>query len=167
MKSVEELKPNFGPVYAAALYPGLAAIFHRHGYALACHGSVARDFDLIAVPWTENVSTQSIVIQEVTSVFALTLVGETVQKLHGRTAYTLSCGFGQCSIDLSFMPVATELEKLRHRVLELEGLKLMGRDRWDENQWTARVLMPKGAVPDIFFQKTLGEVMPDKKFVQS
>lgn len=32
------------------------------------------------------------------------LIGEPQVKNHGRVAYTLSCGFGSCVIDLSFMP---------------------------------------------------------------
>lgn len=86
------------------MYPGLATIFHRHGYALAVHGSLARDFDLIAVPWAETVSTASEVLSDVTKEYALKLCGEPEQKNHGRIAYTLSCGFGECAIDLSFIP---------------------------------------------------------------
>lgn len=104
MKTTDQLKPNFGPAYAAAMYPGLAAIFHRHGYALACHGSLARDFDLIAVPWLESVSGAEAVLKDVTTEYALRLVGEPERKHHGRMAYTLSCGFGECAIDLSFVP---------------------------------------------------------------
>jgi hypothetical protein len=107
MKTTEQLKPNYGPAYAAAMYPGLAAIFHRHGYALACHGSLARDFDLIAVPWAETVSDAAAVLKDVTTEYALTLVGEPERKNHGRMAYTLSCGFGECAIDLSFVPNAS------------------------------------------------------------
>jgi hypothetical protein len=106
MKTTDQLKPNFGPVYAAAMYPGLAAIFHRHGYALACHGSLSRDFDLIAVPWAESVSDAATVLQDVTTEYALKLIGEPERKNHNRTAYTLSCGFGDCAIDLSFLPTS-------------------------------------------------------------
>jgi hypothetical protein len=104
MKTKEQLKPNFGPAYAAAMYPGLASIFHRHGYALACHGSLARDFDMIAVPWAEAVSDQATVLKDVMTEFALRIVDDGEMKNHGRKAYTLSCGFGECAIDLSFMP---------------------------------------------------------------
>lgn len=104
MKTIEQLKPNFGPVYAAAMYPGLAAIFQRHGYALACHGSLARDFDLIAVPWTPAVAPIETVLKAVTTEYAVHVVGEPAQKLHGRVAYSISCGFGHCLIDLSFLP---------------------------------------------------------------
>jgi hypothetical protein len=47
------LKPAPGPAAAyVALYPELVRVAREHGYALAVHGSVARDFDLVAVPWT-------------------------------------------------------------------------------------------------------------------
>lgn len=104
MKTKDQLKPNFGPAYAAAMYPGLAAIFHRHGYALACHGSLARDFDLIAVPWTETVSDHATVLKDVTTEYALCLTDDGEIKNHGRRAYKLYCGFGECAIDLSFVP---------------------------------------------------------------
>jgi len=99
-------KPNYAPVYAAAMYPELAGIFNRHGYALAVHGSLARDFDLIAVPWGENpaaVSTPAVVLKEVTTTFAVSLIGLPERKKYGRLAYTISVGWGECAIDLSFI----------------------------------------------------------------
>ena len=104
MKTKDELKPNYGPVYTAAMYPGLAGIFHRHGYALAVHGSLARDFDLIAVPWAETVSDHAAVLKDVTTEYAVRLVDDGEMRNHGRKAYMLSCGFGECAIDISFMP---------------------------------------------------------------
>ncbi len=56
---------NFGPLYAACLYPEMAEIARKHGYALAVHGSLARDFDLIAIPWTENPSTSQQVVSAI------------------------------------------------------------------------------------------------------
>lgn len=104
MKESNELKPNYAPVYAAAMYPDLCPIFHRHGYALAVHGSLARDFDLIAVPWTESPSPPDVVLTAVCFEFAVKAVGGLEEKFHGRLCQTLSVGFGNCSIDLSFMP---------------------------------------------------------------
>lgn len=104
MKTAEQVKPNYGPVYAAAMYPGLAEIFIKHGYALAVHGSLARDFDLIAVPWAETVSPPDEVLKAVFSKYAVHEVGEAGNKNHGRTCYTISVGFGECAIDLSFLP---------------------------------------------------------------
>lgn len=122
MKTKDQLKPNYGPAYAAAMYPDLAAIFHRHGYALACHGSLARDFDLIAVPWSETVSKAEDVLKDVTSELALTLCGEPEQKKHGRIAYTLACGFGECAIDLSFLQMVQFVELLKSADDALDSL---------------------------------------------
>jgi hypothetical protein len=103
MKTAEQLKPNYAPVYAAAMYPGLCEIFHRHGYALAVHGSLARDLDLIAIPWAGSISCPAKVLEDVTTEYAVRLIGEVEQKPWGRIAYTLSCGFADCAIDLSFI----------------------------------------------------------------
>ena len=43
----------FGLVFAAAL-PTLRDVAKAHGYALAVHGSMHRDLDLIACPWVED-----------------------------------------------------------------------------------------------------------------
>ena len=87
MKTAAEVKPNYGPVYAAALYPQLAEIFVTHGYALAVHGSLARDFDLIGIPWVENPSRPEIIIAAIQARFAVTIIGQVGQKPHGRLAH--------------------------------------------------------------------------------
>lgn len=103
--SVEKPPPSYAPVYAAALYPELAAIARDHGYALAVHGSLRRDFDLICIPWVREPSPPRDVVEAFVSRFAIREIGgEPTTKEHGRMAYTLAIGFGECAIDLSFMP---------------------------------------------------------------
>ncbi len=104
MKKTEEIKPNYAPVYAAALYPDLAKLFIDNGYALAVHGSLARDFDLIAIPWSYELKLTSIrkMLSKITKQFAIEIVGGPTKKPYGRIAYTLSVGFGECALDLSF-----------------------------------------------------------------
>ena len=97
---------NYAPVYCA-IYPGLAEIARSHGYALAIHGSLARDFDLICIPWTDNPSEPQAVVDEMTSKYAIKQVGGIEQKKHGRIAYCISIAFGECRLDLSFMPRLT------------------------------------------------------------
>jgi hypothetical protein len=104
MKTAAEIKPNYAPVYAAAMYPDLCKIFQSHGYALAAHGSLARDFDLIAVPWAEKISAPQEVLDQITREFSVAISADSPhQKNHGRVAYTLIIGFGDCQIDLSFL----------------------------------------------------------------
>lgn len=76
----------------------------EHGYALTVHGSLARDFDLICVPWTEEPSESRAVVTAITEKFAIKSVGEPNITLHGRERWTISVSFGECFIDLSFMP---------------------------------------------------------------
>jgi hypothetical protein len=101
----EKPRPNYAPVYAAALYPEFAQIFRSSGWALAVHGSLARDFDLIAIPWIEQPLKSDEVVAAIKAQFAVKVIGEPDITLHGRERWTLSIGFGSCFVDLSFMPV--------------------------------------------------------------
>lgn len=95
--------PTYGPVYAC-LYPELAKIARSHGYALAVHGTVSRDFDLICIPWIEKPSEPEEVIKEILNKFYFKTIGEPEYKLHNRLVYTVALKFGECFLDLSFMP---------------------------------------------------------------
>jgi hypothetical protein len=101
-----------------ALYPMLVAIARRHGYALAIHGTVTRDFDLIAVPWVDEASepltlikairkaTNTVIGHESTDHIALRDLKGTV-KPHGRKAFSLHVtnhGMYGGYLDISVMP---------------------------------------------------------------
>lgn len=101
-------EPTFAPVYVS-LFPHLAKIANKHGYALAAHGSVVRDMDLVAIPWTDEATDAEILMNAVaeylkifTDMFGLAIHGPT-DKPHGRVAWLLATGFGS-AIDLSVMP---------------------------------------------------------------
>lgn len=96
-------KANFAPIYCG-MYPELAEIARSHGYALAIHGSLARDFDLIAIPWVENPSKSDVVVRSFEERFALRQTGEADVTYHGRKRYTMVISFGECFLDLQFMP---------------------------------------------------------------
>jgi hypothetical protein len=98
------MKPSvYAPMYCA-LYPQLSEIARKHGYAMAVHGSLARDFDLICIPWIEGPSEPDAVVTEITETFAISKVGESDTTHHGRERWVVTIGFGECFIDLSFMP---------------------------------------------------------------
>lgn len=99
------MKPaNNAPVYAS-IYHEFAEVARQFGYALAIHGSLARDFDLIAIPWTDNPGTPEAVIAELERQFAVRAAHGLVNKPHGRRCQTLVFCGGDTFIDLSFMPV--------------------------------------------------------------
>lgn len=101
------------PMYAA-LYPALAEICREFGYALAVHGSVSRDFDLVAVPWINPTKgTPEDVVAKMCSTFAMTKVpGDPVIMNHGRICYNIAL-MGEFFFDLSFIPTDSATVKLR------------------------------------------------------
>lgn len=95
---------NFAPAYAA-IYPKLSQIIQRHGYAAAVHGSMTRDFDVVCIPWTPDASPMQEVVDELTGTFGLRHIESPAKTMaHGRVEYKLCIAFGECVVDLSFMP---------------------------------------------------------------
>lgn len=105
--------PTFAPAYVG-LFPILAEVAQANGYALAVHGSVNRDFDLVAIPWTEaavdaQTLMRAIADQVRQSMRSLQSNGVPLktpeQKPHGRLAWAIPIDCGSM-IDLSVMPIA-------------------------------------------------------------
>lgn len=101
------------PWYVMA-YVKLDRIAWRHGYCLALHGSMARDLDIIAVPWTDDADSPEKLI-EAFRVFVITKasvnfkMGQATPKPHGRQAYVIPIGYDGHYLDLSIMPRLTQL----------------------------------------------------------
>lgn len=102
-------QPNYSPVFAA-LYTPLCEIARELGYALAVHGTMALDFDLVAIPWTDQAVSGEELVQVLSKRLDLlsdtfgTGVDKTFEaKPHGRRAWLLYFGCG-AQIDLSIMP---------------------------------------------------------------
>ena len=119
--NLNKLPPSYAPVYAA-MYPELAEVANCHGYALAIHGSLQRDFDLIAVPWVWNAKEPEILVDAITSEFAVTVVGTVGEKPHQRKVWSLSVGHGECAIDLSFAPMPDLTETKPNNLPKAEPL---------------------------------------------
>lgn len=54
MKSREHVTTNGRAVFYAAMWEDLRNAALNCGWALALHGSLANDMDIMAMPWTEN-----------------------------------------------------------------------------------------------------------------
>ena len=104
------MKPTtFAPAYVG-LYPALAEIAQQHGYALAIHGSVSRDFDLVCIPWTESATDADTLVRAIAERISWRIEGKidyvmtlTEQKLHGRRSWALPIECGAV-LDVSVMP---------------------------------------------------------------
>lgn len=117
--STESRPMTAPPTLYAAMYPELVRIAKAHGYALAVHGSMTRDFDLIAVPWTAEAGDPQPMIDEMKHAMGgvyvhhdvdhLVADGRPSDKPHGRRAWSIHLttkGADGPYIDLSVMPRA-------------------------------------------------------------
>lgn len=101
--------PTFSPVFAS-MYVGLCELARENGYALTVHGTMNLDFDLVAIPWTDNAIEEhklAKLIAEQLNMFdgvGFEKFHETpVIKPHGRLSWILYFG-SHAYIDLSVMP---------------------------------------------------------------
>lgn len=95
----------------------LLQIAKDHGYALAVHGSVHRDFDLVAIPWVEEASEPLELVQAMKDATHTVTTGDEWDHLvpdlspkakpHGRVTYCLHVtnrGMYGGYLDISVMP---------------------------------------------------------------
>jgi hypothetical protein len=107
------------PLCYTLLLQWLTDAANKKGYALGLHGSMSRDLDLIAAPWTEDaVSADQLVSALVESAGGfitndlLTINPEF--RPHGRMAYAIQLGRG-LYIDVSVMLRAGDVQVSMYR----------------------------------------------------
>lgn len=98
-------------LYYLALLDDIRAVARGLGYAVGLHGSLQRDFDLIACPWTADARPA----EELVDAVARLVKGDwhpgtVTEKPHGRRAWTIHIGWHDALrtttlIDLSVMPL--------------------------------------------------------------
>jgi len=74
------------------------------GYAVGVHGSLKRDMDLIAVPWTEEAVDSEELITHLCTGLNARIIGDIGIKPHGRIAVILQIDGWFTHIDLSITP---------------------------------------------------------------
>lgn len=96
-------------VYDVSIEP-LRTAARGHGYALALHGSLARDIDLIAVPWTSGADNSELLMQTLrgalAGIFGRALLRDKwTDKPHGRKARQVLVWMPGEHIDFDFSVV--------------------------------------------------------------
>ena len=100
----------------AQLLPRIREAAKKIGWAIAIHGTMTRDFDLLAVPWTEDAGSAEELVEIISRAVGGFVIGDedrnfqrgevpnnpTVQP-HGRLSWNI-CWGGRPFIDLSVMP---------------------------------------------------------------
>lgn len=104
-----DTKPSTPAATYAFLYPVLVKAAREKGYALALHGSLMRDLDLVAVPWTEESAPAEDLVEALREKCGGFLIpredgGEWPRpKPHGRRCWSIQLP-RMAYIDLSVMP---------------------------------------------------------------
>ena len=110
VSGLDEKKPTWAPAYIVGIWPACVEIARSFGYALALHGSLQRDLDVIAVPWTDEASAPIDLVRALGEEFDIEPnhpIDEPCVKPHGRLCWTLPLWWG-AYIDLSVMPRSKE-----------------------------------------------------------
>ena len=115
-------------LYYLQLLPDIRDAAKRHGYAVGVHGSMTRDFDLIAAPWVENPSPPDVLVEAIRAAvhgtitpdgtkggrwckeagkFVEAIIRQPEPKPHGRLAWSIQIG-GGAYLDVSVMPKGGE-----------------------------------------------------------
>lgn len=76
----------------AALLPGLVQVGVDCGYAIAAHGSLRRDLDIIAVPWVKLAVPADELIKHLAKVCNGKVIDKPAQHPHGRLSYQIHLG---------------------------------------------------------------------------
>lgn len=106
--SSNKLPPNLMPAMYSWRIHDIATVARAHGYAIAVHGSMQNDLDLIAVPWTDKAIPAEALVSALCSELRCSLGGNRGTPMpHGRVAYTLMMG-AAAYMDLSVMPIGIE-----------------------------------------------------------
>lgn len=141
--------------FAAAL-PQLQAEARKAGYALAVHGSMATDLDLIAIPWTEQAWEAQKLVDLLCEVVNGRMYSDIdpnpVPRPHGRLAWSIYFNRDMRAgpyIDLSVMPRASaapsvreQFERLQHQMTITESI-VRAQDRDYKNLDAAYGMMLK------------------------
>ena len=96
------------PAFYASVYVILIGVARDCGYALALHGSMTRDMDVIAVPWIEEATSADRLMRELAAATGGVYTDKKPShRPHGRTAWSLvlhNDAGDAVYVDVSVMP---------------------------------------------------------------
>lgn len=100
-------QPAFEPMPLLDILAMVRTVARRNGYAIAVHGSLSRDVDLVAVPWVDVTSSAEELVREIVEAGRWLLADpQPEQRPHGRLAWAIRWPASMTPgyLDLSIMP---------------------------------------------------------------
>lgn len=91
------------PAFYASVHLLLVGVARDNGYALALHGSMARDLDVLACPWTDDAVSPDKLVRAFAKATGGYIKGDAFSKPHGRLAYVIVL-HDDMYLDVSVMP---------------------------------------------------------------
>ena len=94
-KTKDQVTTNGRAVFYTILWPSFRKAALDCGWAIALHGSMASDMDMMAMPWTEDAVCKEDFVQAMSNCIGKTIWSDhhfkaDKSKPHGRISYTLS-----------------------------------------------------------------------------
>lgn len=130
IKNREAVTCNGRAAFYAAMWDDIRQCAMDHGWAVALHGSLASDMDIMAMPWTEEAVTFVEVVDAIVGLFDgndLTVAGYEIDyesKPWGRIVASIPI-WEDFHLDISCMWVEGKVEvpekKKERRIVEVEG----------------------------------------------
>ena len=116
-KERDELKLDGRTAFYAMMLNKMKEKAADLGYALAVHGSMINDMDLIAVPWVEDAKGHEELAKELSKLLEPTVwkafhFKEREKKPHGRITYSMSI-YSDWFVDLSIMPLQNQTKEVK------------------------------------------------------
>jgi hypothetical protein len=109
--SKKQIRSDRASIYANFI-PILRKEAERSGYAMAVHGSMINDLDLVCIPWVEKVVTTRTLIRRLMRLYNCLDIDKSriTKKPHGRIAVSISIS-GQVAFDISIITPAVQGER--------------------------------------------------------
>lgn len=104
---MSEKPVNVAPLYVM-IWEQAVESARAKGYAIAVHGSLNRDLDLVAIPWTDGAASAEELVEAIADGLAWVrddrpVIDGPQEKPHGRKAWTIPF-MKNWHVDLSVMP---------------------------------------------------------------
>lgn len=104
-KDRQSITCNGRPAFYASIYDDIRQCAIENGWAVALHGSIVSDMDIMAMPWTETASTFEKLVRNISKLFSGNSMSELYsisynEKPHGRIVATIPI-WGDFYLDIS------------------------------------------------------------------